>query len=116
MPKSAVEDFEVTFFNNLVLLLDCLFVHRLTGIEGKDGNPLNEVRVICNSLLASSPHLQHYGAAPKRKNIMTQDKSIKLSPENSVLKYEYGDEIRMHEAEFLLISKAFFAELERKYL
>jgi hypothetical protein len=63
MPKSAVEDFEVTFFNNMALLLDYMFVHRLTGIEGKDGNPLNEARVICNSLLASSPHLQHYAAA-----------------------------------------------------
>jgi len=31
------KDFEVRFFNDQVLLLDHVFVHRLTGIEGKDG-------------------------------------------------------------------------------
>lgn len=43
--------FEATFFNNMVLILDYLFVHRLATTDGKDGNPLNEVRVMCDSML-----------------------------------------------------------------
>jgi hypothetical protein len=46
------------FFNDQVLLLDHTFVHRLPGIEGKDGNPLNEVRVLCNSILLNEGKLQ----------------------------------------------------------
>ena len=101
--NSAIESFEPVFFNNLVLLLDALFVHRLRMIEGKDGNPLNEVRVLCNSMLNNN-------------NIMCAASTIKLNPATSVLKYNVGDEIKVSEAEFLRIFKAFFAEIERKYV
>src|SRR6266536_2186675 len=50
--------FEARFFNDQVLLLDYMFVHRLSGIEGKDGNPLNEVRVLCNSILLNKGMVQ----------------------------------------------------------
>jgi hypothetical protein len=33
-------EFEAIFFNRAVLLLDYTVVHRLTGIEGKDGKPM----------------------------------------------------------------------------
>ena len=99
----AIETFEPVFFHNMVLLLDALFVHRLRMIEGKDGNPLNEVRVLCNSMLNNN-------------NIMCVDNIIKLNPATSVLKYEVGNEIQVSEAEFLRIFKAFFAEIERKYV
>ena len=49
--KSAVDLFESFFFSNLVLVLDNLFVHRGRGLEKKDSNPLNEVRMLCNSIL-----------------------------------------------------------------
>jgi hypothetical protein len=100
---SAIESFEPCFFNNMVLVLDAFFVHRIRAIEGKDGNPLNEVRVICNSIM-------------NNKNIMFADNTIRLNPDKSILKYKVGDEIRLSEAQFAQLSKAFFAEIEKKYV
>lgn len=71
-------------------------------MEGKDGNPLNEVRVLCNSLLNNG-------------GLMASDKQIKLDPAKSILKYQVGDEIKLSEADFALLAKAFFAEIESKY-
>jgi hypothetical protein len=100
---SAIESFEHQFFNNMVLVLDYLFVHRSRALEKKDGNALNEVRVVCNSLT------QNHG-------LMCADNSIKLDPARSILKFQFGDEIRLNESDFRLLSDAFFAELERKYM
>src|SRR6267143_4710402 len=48
--NSAVASFEPLFFNNLVMVLDGFFVHRSRTLEGKHGNPMNELRMICTSL------------------------------------------------------------------
>lgn len=48
---AAIEAFEPTYFNSMVLVLDHHFLHRGRNIEGKDGNPLNETRMLCNSLM-----------------------------------------------------------------
>ncbi len=99
----AAYAFEPTFFNNMVLVLENYFVHRSRTLEKKDGNPLNEVRILCNSLLNNN-------------GMMTADKSIKLDTTRSVLRHQFGDEIKVREADFKQLSKAFFAELETKYV
>jgi hypothetical protein len=99
---AAVEAFEPVFFNNLVLALETYFTHRARGIEGKDGNPLNEVRVLCTSMLDND-------------DVMAADKTIKMKPDTSVLGLEVGDPIQIREADFVALSDAFFAAIEAKY-
>lgn len=111
--KAPSKEFEVRFFNDQVLLLDHMFVHRLPGIEGKDGNPLNEVRVLCNSILLNQGKLQ-VDKLPGWPN--SAGASIKLPPEKSVLKLRVGDDVKLSEADFVRLAKAFFAEIEKKYL
>jgi hypothetical protein len=101
--KSALEAFEPLFFNNLTLVLDRYFVHRVRVVTGKDGNPLNEVELLSESLM------NHDG-------VLRGNNVIKLIPDESVLKLEIGDRIGLSEAQFGRLSKAFFAEIEAKFL
>jgi len=110
--KAPSKEFEARFFNDQVLLLDYMFVHRLTGIEGKDGNPLNEVRVLVNSLLLNDGKVQ-VDRIPGWPN--SASGGLTLPPEQSVLKLKPGDEVKLSEADFVRLSKAFFEELEEKY-
>jgi hypothetical protein len=100
---TAVRSFQPVFFDHMVLVLDDYFLHRSRTTEGKDGNPLNEVRMLCNSIL-------HNG------NVFSTDKTIKFKPENSVLKLKFGDEVRLDPGEFRRLFEAYFAEIEKKFL
>lgn len=99
----ALAAFEPLFFNSMVVSLDACFVHRIRAVEGKDGNPLNEVRVLAKSLLENA-------------GVLAVDKSIKLKPETSVLGLQTGDEITLGEADFTKLSDAFFTEIEKKFV
>ena len=101
--QSALNDFEGLFFNNMTLVLDRYFVHRLRVVTGKDCNPLNEVEMICESLLNNN-------------GILRDSNVIKYIPDQSVVKLNIGDKIRITAEKFERLSAAFFAELERKFL
>lgn len=100
---SAIDAFEPVFFGNLVVVLDGYFVHRSRALEGKDGNPLNEVRILCNSIL------QHDG-------VLTADKTIKFNSEKSATKLTIGALIRLREADFVRLFEAFFVEMGAKFV
>ncbi|HEY8787617.1 MAG TPA: hypothetical protein VIM10_00570 [Actinopolymorphaceae bacterium] len=101
--NAALDTFETLFFNNLTVALDRYFVHRLRMVTGKDGNPLNEVELLCDSLMNND-------------GILRGSNVVKLIPEQSGVKLHVGDPIRLTEDDFDRLSSAFFVELERKFL
>jgi hypothetical protein len=97
-----IQTFERQFFNHMILALDHYFVHRGRTMEGKDGNPLNEVRMLCDAII-------------ENKGRISANKTIRYKPETSILKFKVGDEIRLNADDFALLSAAFFDEIENKY-
>jgi hypothetical protein len=100
--EQAVDGFEPRFFNHMVLALETYFVHRVRNQEGKDGNPLNETRLLANSLMEAD-------------GVMTLEKVIKYDPERSLLGYAPGAEIALSAEDFGCLADAFLAEIERRY-
>ena len=102
VPEPAAVAFEALYFGNLVMLLDYGFVHRLRGQEGKDGNPLNEVRMLADSILLNS-------------GVLAGNSTIKYSPGEAVLGLEVGETIALTKADFLKLAGAFFDEMHAKF-
>jgi hypothetical protein len=101
--KAALAEFEPLFANTLALALDRYFVHRVRAVSGKDGNPLNEVELIADSLITN-------------EGVMLASKVIRLLPEKSVVKLSAGDRIALSAAQVGELSQAYLAELEARFL
>ena len=100
--EGALESLESEYFNNMLLVLEGYFVHRLRGVEGKDGNALNEVRVLARSLMENG-------------GTVMEDTQIALDPERSVLGLRVGEPVRLTLQQYTRLSNAFFRELERRF-
>lgn len=101
--KAALDSFEPLFARSLAMELDRFFVHRIRSVSGKDGNPLNEVELLTESLIAGDSTL-------RGNNV------IKLKPEQSVLKLDVGDNIDLRANDFERLYKAFLTDLEAKFV
>src|SRR5438552_15683796 len=88
--QKASKEFENRFFNDQVLLLDYMFVHRLSGIEAEAGNPLHEVRVLCNSILLNGGELQVERLRGWPQSAVA---SLPLPPAKSVVTPRDGDAV-----------------------
>jgi hypothetical protein len=99
---SVTETFEKVFFNNMVLVLETMFMHRMRAQEGKDGNPLNEVRMISNSILTND-------------NKLEADNTIKYNDAKSILKIKLGQEISLTAKDFVQLSDAYFDDIGMKF-
>ena len=101
--ETGIDDLEVSYFGALVLALEMRFVHRLRASEGTDGNALNEVRLVAQSIMSNGGRL-------------IDDPTLGLDPETSVLALEPGDDIALRYDDFVKLSQAFFDELEARYV
>ena len=101
-------DFERGYVHQLLLALDSYFTHRGRGQEGKDGNPLNELRMITDSLQGNDGHGP---IAP----LLATNSTIRYKPESSVLGLAIGDPLDLSVAEYHRLAVAFLDELEKRF-
>ena len=80
----------------MVVVLDRLFVNRSRTLEKKDGNPLNEVRTACDSIL------EHDG-------VLAANKTIKFNPGTSMNleSQHWSPNQKLTEADFVRLSRPF---------
>ena len=93
---------EVLVFTQGVVTLDAWFAHRLRDREGEDGNPMNEVRVIADSVVGNGGTLR-------------VDGPITWVAEHTVLGLAVGDEIEVMADDYERLAAAYLAEIEATY-
>jgi hypothetical protein len=98
----VVAAFAPRFFAGLVVVLDAYFTHRLRTVEGKDGNPLNEVRMMAESITANH-------------GVLAANPSIKYKPDQAVLGLAIGDTIHLDRTDFQRLADAYFVEIRQKF-
>ena len=99
--SNVPETFATAFFADLVIVIDAMFTHRLRTVEGKNGSPLNEVRVLAESLMQG--------------DVLVADPSIRWRADEMALGLMAGDSIALTEKDFIRLSEAYFAEIESTF-
>lgn len=92
---------EALVFGQAVVVLHTWFGHRSRELEG-DGNPLNEVRVLADSII------DNYG-------VLRVEGSAAWVPARTVLKLDVGDEIEVTADQFERLAAAYLAAVEATY-
>jgi hypothetical protein len=99
---AAVDAFTPHHLASVVLVLEQLFVHRTRGMEGKDGNPCNEVRQLARAIM-------------EEDGVVPADKQIKLDPSRTVTGLGPGDAVVLTRDSVGRLVDAYFAEIETRF-
>lgn len=100
--EAALAVFAPGHFNAMLLALDHHFMHRMRGAEGKDGNPLNEVRMLCDAIMESDGVLQ-------------ENKTIRYNADKAVAGIAVGETIALDAGTFERLAKAYVAEIGKRF-
>ena len=100
--EAALAAFAPGYFNTMLLALDHHFMHRMRGAEGKDGNPLNEVRMLSDSIM------EHDG-------VLKDNRTIKYKAEKTVAGVAVGQEIALDAETFERLAKAYLEEMGKRF-
>jgi hypothetical protein len=91
-PQSRAQ-FEQLYCCDLVVLLDAWFMHRTRAVEGKDGNPANEVRMLATGIIhhngvlaADSTSVTEPPTRSPDSRSTTRSTSTSIRPRNSRLR------------------------------
>jgi hypothetical protein len=88
-------------FAQMVVALDGWFAHRQRAAEGKDGNALNEVRLLAQGVIAGG--------------VFPADGTIRWRPDASVTGYGAGDRIDLTAEVFGRLADAFLDGIAKRF-
>jgi len=94
--------FEPVFFDDLVIILDAMFANRAQSMEGTKDNPMNEVRLLAESLLLND-------------GILGVSTIIKQDASKSVLGVRTGEVVKVREADFERLAEAYFSAIDATF-
>lgn len=100
--EQALADFAPGYFATALLALDHHFMHRMRGAEGKDGNALNEVRMIGDAIMEND-------------GVLTENKTIKYRAEKSLAGVEIGEAVVLDAETFGRLAKAYIGEIGKRF-
>ncbi|GAA4404542.1 hypothetical protein GCM10023168_17360 [Fodinibacter luteus] len=90
-------------FAQAVVALDAWFAHRLRTLEGTGGNPMNEVRVLADSIVGNDGRLRLADG-------------IRWAPERTVLRLAAGDEVLVSADDYERLAGSYLAAIEATYV
>lgn len=99
---AAAKSFAPGYFITQVLALDHFFLHRQRSFEGKAGGPLNELRMLCDSI-------------KENDGVLAGNSTIKYDPAKSVTGIAVGQKIVLDDKAYERLSEAVFGEIEKSY-
>lgn len=100
--EAALAAFAADHFNAMLVALDHHFMHRMRGAEGKDGNPLNEVRMLTDSLM-------------EHDDVLQDNKTIKYRAEKAVAGIAVGQKVALDAETFGRLARAYVAEIGKRF-